>query len=141
MVLADEEGWCSHKRSSRAAGRRNFLYTCAETSTRERKFKTGANKLKVERKMNITVPRPAPSQADIKSFLFHWQLSSSPLHSLSVFSKNTFQLWLFSAFFSLKQKIQQPSVKTISQSGSNRQSSVRKLCYQDILHSDKVTQT
>lgn len=51
MVSADEEGLCSHKRCSRAAGRRNLLYTCAETSTKERRLKTGPSKLKVERKI------------------------------------------------------------------------------------------
>lgn len=67
---------------------KKLLYTCAETSAKERKFKTGPNKLKVERKMNRTASGPASFQADdFKSFLLCWQLSSSPLHSLSISPK------------------------------------------------------
>lgn len=122
MVSADEEGWCSHKRCSRAAGRRNLLYTCAETSTKERRLETGPSKLKVERKI-IQQCHVQPSQADdFKSFLFCWQLSSSPLRSVSFpeihFSSASFQPSFLSRKSSIPVLMQFPRHEL-----SNRQSS------------------
>lgn len=97
MVLPGKGGCCSTQAPVQLL-QKKLLHTCAETSAKERKFRTGPKKLKVERKMNI----PAPAQADdFESFLFCWQQSSSPLHSLSILPKMYISaLALFSLLFS-----------------------------------------